>query len=76
MNEFHIRICDAQIQTNTLIAAQNKVPNICSIKQQGAGCLSFAQYSNCYYNQQKIALQNKKQGIGYLPLLILASILG
>ncbi len=75
MNEFHAQICDAQAQTNMLISAQTQFPSLCSLTQPILPtCVSFIQYTNCYYNQQSaINLQQDKQktsNLDYLPLLI------
>ena len=72
MNEFHARICDAQIQTNLLTTAQAQFPNLCSSLTQ-ATCVIFPQYATCYYNQN--ILGTNLASFDYLPLIILASIL-
>lgn len=79
MNEFHARICKAQLDTNTIVAAQVKLPNLCAIQDpQGPVCASFLQYSRCYFNQLGKASCDTSTGIigDYLPLIILASVLG
>lgn len=62
MNDFHLRICRAQNQTNEILAAQ----------KNGSLCQTcpFTQAAVDYYNPKTV---NKKNN---LPLLILAAILG
>lgn len=75
MNEFHARICQAQIQTNTIMSAQTNVPYLCSLLkgQPFGGCVSFIDYAKCYYNQDGAA--GMFGGPNYLPLIILAGLL-
>ncbi len=79
MNDFHARICDAQAQTNLLISAQTQFPSLCSLTQPASyTCVSFIQYTNCYYNQQSAILplqQQMSKFPDYLPLLVILAFL-
>ena len=73
MNEFHARVCQAQIKTNAIADAQTQFPNLCAIQEKKSpACVSFLPYARCYYNQKP-----PPSGMGdYLPLIILAAVLG
>ncbi len=79
MNDFHARICDAQAQTNLLISAQTQFPSLCSLTQPASYiCVSFIQYTNCYYNQQSAILPLQQQTSkfpDYLSLLVVLAFL-